>query len=395
MPRTVELSLISILTSPGIAEGLLSDFESQYALQVQLQKQTWGTAWGELVRFSIYKNAPDISEVGSTWIGDLIGMHNLRPFTQYEIDGFGGVKAFIPAAWNSGVGPDGQVWAIPWLVDSRLLYYRKDMLEKAGIQEETAFRDHESLVNTLERLVQAGVDLPLALPTHKTRMSLHNVSAWVWAAGGEFVSEDGKRTIFASPQALTGFRQYFELGRFLSPQIRELDDYQSDRLFWDGQAAITISGPWLLNEPSANPQVVANTGVVFPPGKPFIGGSSLVVWESSKSPRDALALVRYLTSKQVQGSYLSKVGLLPARQDAFASISSASSPVIDLIRQGIETGCSFPLFPLWGLVEERLSSALGIIWKEHFSDTNLDLAELIEKNLGLLSRRLDLALNGR
>jgi multiple sugar transport system substrate-binding protein len=395
MPREMELTLISILSSPGAAEGLLSEFEKLFGLHVQLQKQTWNTAWGELVRYSIYKNAPDVSEVGSTWIGDLIGMNTLRPFTQNEINTFGGAQAFFPSAWNSGVGSDGQVWSIPWLIDSRLMYYRRDILEKAGIDPATAFQTHAALVATLERLEQAGVENPWAIPTHKTRMSLHNVASWVWGAGGQFVSPDGKRALFASPEALAGFRQYYELGRFLSPQARELDDVQSDRLFWKGQAAVTISGPWLMSEPTADPQVIANTGVAFPPGIPFIGGSSLVIWQSSQSPREALSLVRFLTSQHVQSTYLTTVGLLPARQEVFANLPNASNPAAKYIHQEIQTGRSFPLFPLWGLVEERLSSALGIIWQEINSTPELDLAELIERDLGLLARRLDLALNGR
>jgi multiple sugar transport system substrate-binding protein len=395
MPREIEISLISILSSPGTTERILQDFETQFGVQVQCQKHNWATAWSELVRYTIYKNAPDVSEVGSTWIGDLIGMNSLRPFSYGEINTLGGAQAFFPSAWNSGVSADGQVWSIPWLIDSRLLYYRRDLLERAGIDPSTAFLTHEALKGTIISLKQAGVETPWSTPTHKTRMSLHNVASWVWGAGGEFVSQDGKRALFNSPEALSGFKQYFELGQFLSPQARELDDVESDQVYWKGQAAITLSGPWLLSDPSADPLVIANTGVTFPPGVPFTGGSSLVVWQSSQNPREALSLVRFLTSLQVQSTYLSAVGLLPARQEAFALLPSNANPISSHISQGLKVGRSFPLFPLWGLVEERLSSVLGAIWQKFLSDPDLDLGDQIERDLGLLARRLDLALNGR
>jgi multiple sugar transport system substrate-binding protein len=395
MPRQIDISLISTLSSSDTTERMLKGFESLFGVHVQLQRQTWGTAWSELVHYSIYKNAPDISEVGSTWIGDMIGMNTLRPFTQPEITSFGGSQVFFPTAWKNGVGVDGQVWSIPWLIDSRLLYYRRDLLEKAGIDPATAFITHDALVNTLQRLFQAGVEIPWATPTHKTRMSLHNLASWVWGAGGQFVSEDGRRTMFTTPEALTGFRQYFELGRFLSPYANELDDVQSDALFYKGQVAVTISGPWLLNDPTADPHVAANTGVTFPPGVPFIGGSSLVVWESTPRTRDALALMRFLTSQEVQSTYLSNVGLLPARQDAFAALAKAPNSVASYISQGLRVGRSFPTSPLWGLVEERMSGSLGIIWQQFLSNPKVDLPELLERDLGLLARRLDLVLNGR
>jgi multiple sugar transport system substrate-binding protein len=395
MPREIDISLISTLSNAGITERMLKEYESQSGAHVQLQKQSWGSAWAELVHYSIYKTAPDVSEVGSTWIGDLIGMNCLRPFTQVEIGSLGGSQAFFPSAWNSGVSADGQVWSIPWLIDSRLLYYRRDLLEKAGIDPATAFQSHEALVNTLRRLAQAGIEIPWASPTHKTRMSLHNVASWVWGAGGDFVSEDGKRTLFNLPEAMKGIKQYFELGRFLSPHANELDDIQSDALFSSGQVAVTLSGPWLLTNPGVDPQVIANAGVTFPPGVPFTGGSSLVVWQSTPRSRDALALVRYLVGQHVQSSYLSNVGLLPARIEAFSSLSSSSNPAASVLGQELKTGRSFPLFPLWGLVEERLSSAIGSIWQQFLTDPKVDLSELIERDLGLLARRLDLALNGR
>jgi multiple sugar transport system substrate-binding protein len=395
MPQEIEFSLISILSTPGTAERILKEFETSYGVRVGLQKLTWGSAWGELVRYSIYRNAPDVSEVGSTWLGDLIGMNTLRPFASHEVNAIGGAQAFFPSSWSSGVGSDGKVWAIPWLIDSRLLYYRRDILEKAGIDPSTAFQTHQALVATLEGLTHAGVEIPLAIPTHKTRMSLQNLASWVWGAGGQFVSLDGKRALFTTPEALEGFRQYFELSRFLSPQVHELDDVDSDRLFHRGQAAIALSGPWLLNDPNTEPQVIANTGVTFPPGVPFIGGSSLVMWQSTKNPGNALSLVRFLTSQHIQQTYLSAVGLLPARQEAFSTLPKAPLPIASYIRQGFQVGRAFPLFPLWGLVEERLCTALSVIWQKILSDPDIDLAELTERDLGLLARRLDLALNGR
>ncbi len=395
MPRDIEISLISTLSYPGTTERMLQEFESQSGVRVQLHKHTWGSAWAELVHYSIYKTAPDISEVGSTWIGDLIGMNCLRPFTQAEALSLGGSQAFYPSAWNSGIGADGQLWSIPWQIDSRLLYYRKDLLEKAGLDPASAFLTHEALVSTLQSLTQAGIEIPFAIPTHKTRMSLHNVASWVWGAGGQFVSDNGKRALFNTPEALLGFCQYFELGHYLSPHASELDDTESDALYSTGRSAVTLSGPWLLTNPGIDPQVIASSGVTFPPGIPFIGGSSLVVWQSTPYAREALALIRFLTSQHVQSSYLSTVGMLPARVEALTSLSNPSNPAASFISKGFKVGRAFPLFPLWGLVEERLSTALGMVWQHFLADPKVNLAELIERDLGLLAHRLDLALNGR
>jgi multiple sugar transport system substrate-binding protein len=226
-------------------------------------------------------------------------------------------------------------------------------------------------------------------------MTLHNLASWVWGAGGHFLSPDGRQTLISDPASLKGFCQYFELGRFLAPGSRELDDTQSDAMFWSGKAAVTISGPWLLRDLSAAPEVLANAGITFPPGVPFVGGSNLVIWQNSTHPKEALALVKFLTSQHVQSTYLRNVGMFPARLDVLSAPPYSTDPVYGSLSRGFQEGRSFNLIPLWGFVEDRLSGTLSVIWTEVLESPDLDLSRSVIHNLELLARRLDLILAGK
>jgi multiple sugar transport system substrate-binding protein len=389
MPN-IEISLISTAYDADMVQRVLNEFEQQFHVQTQLQQQSWGNAWSELVKVSLYNHGPDVSEIGSTWVNDLNAMNSLLPFSKQQIDDLGGEEAFLPSSWKSGVLPQtGEVLAVPWLADTRLLFYRRDLLKKANIDEASAFISPSALQETLTRLKESGVAVPLAIPTHKTRMTLQNASSWVWGAGGDFISEDNKQTLLNSPETRLGLRQYFELGSFLPDNAFELDDTQSDALYWQGKAAVTISGPWLLKDRTIQRLVVQNTGITFPPGVPFVGGSHLVMWKHSHFEAEAFQLVRFLTGLRFQTTHLHQLGLLPARAEALAAEENAIDPIYQMLNDGLRIGRSFTMTPLWGLVEDRLSSALLSVWQEISHNRNADLDRLLARALDPLTHQLD------
>ncbi len=394
MPE-IGLSLINI-NAYNLASQVLKDFDKQSGTRLHLQSLAWSSAWSDLVKYAIYKNGPDVSEVGSTWVGDLMKMNALHPFTKAEIEALGGEKIFFPASWEHvKVEGGSDVWAIPFLADSRLLYYRRDSLEKAGVDESTAFVSPEAMKATLQRLKDCGVEIPWTIPTHKTRMIIQNAASWIWGAGGDFLDASGKKPVFDQPQALKGLSQYFDLAQFLNPGSFSLDENQSDALFYTGKAAVCLSGPWLLrNNPNVLPEVIEKTGVTLPPGVPFVGGSSLVFWQFSRKQREALALIKFLTSEHVQRAYLFDAGLLPVRTDVLASPPFSTDPKFRALSQGLQSGRSFRLLPLWGLVEDRITTTLSLIWKKVLAHEETDLYGMLERDLTTMARQLELVLNG-
>lgn len=388
----LELSLTTIPFTPETGEEVFQNFAAQTGVRVNVTTLPWGTAWNDLVRVGIHTRGLDVSEIGSTWLSDFVGMNSLRPFSMEQIEMVGGPGRYWQTAWENGrVAGDPQIWAIPWLVDTRLLYYRRDLLAQAGVDEAEAFRSQAALKDTLGRLRAAGVDSPWVIPTRKTRMTLHNSTSWVWAAGGDFVTPNGKKILFAQPAALEGFCRYFELAEFLAPQARDLDDTQSDALFTTGSSAVTISGPWVYY---LAVQAGIDVGVAPVPGVPFVGGSSLVVWKHSYKAAAALELIRYLSSPAVAARFRSGIGMLPARQDALQSLPDAGAPIYSTMAGQLKSGRSFRHVPLWGMIEERLDAALALIWKEIFASPQADICPVVERNINNLATRLELILNG-
>ena len=96
--------------------------------------------------------------------------------------------------WNTTQveGQDG-TWAIPWFTEARSIYYRKDVLEKAGVDPATAFKDLDSFKATLQAIKDKVPDIePFGAPGKKAYDLVHQVMPFVWDNGGAELSADAK-----------------------------------------------------------------------------------------------------------------------------------------------------------------------------------------------------------
>ena len=382
-----ELELSIQAPNTEIIQPLLDEFEAKLHVHVNLRLLSWDTAWSDLVKVALYGDGPDISEVGSTWLGDLIAMNALHAFTSDEINQIGKSSNFLPAAWRGcRLGDQPEVWAIPWLVGARLVFYRRSLLRQAGLDEANAFQTAGQFDRTLHQLQASSCPVPWSVPTGRTHTTLLNVASWVWAAGGDFISADGKHTLFSTPEARAGLCNYFALGRYIAPAVQHLTALQPDTQFLtqDG-TAVTISGPWLFDLASA--ALHADLGVALPPGAPFLGGSHLVVWKHSHKQESAIKLLRFFTQTQAQSTYSRRIGLLPATLDALAGVPA--DRLWQAAVQGVKTGRTVPVTRSWGLMEDRLSTEFAVLWQEFSDDPKLDLNAALARRLEPLAKRLD------
>jgi multiple sugar transport system substrate-binding protein len=389
----IELSMMSYVAPDQLAD-LLRDFEAQHRVHVRLQRWEWETSWSEIMKVALYGHGPVVSEIGSTWAASLAVMNVLRPFNGMEVAAMGKAAAFLPAAWNSGLMPgDPNPAAIPWLSETRAIYYRRDLFQQAGLADITRFESNAHLEDTLKTLQGHGLSA-WTMPTRATLNTFHNMTSWVWGAGGDFVDAAQRQVTFAEPAARAGIAAYFGLHRFLAPDARRLTVEESEARFLQGQTAMTISGPWLYLSPELprTQQVAETTGVAMLPGVPWVGASHLVVWKHAapRQVRLAVELVRFLTSMTAQVASSTHTGMLPVLPEALNAPAFVNHPVYQVVGRGLLHGRSFPAMRLWGLIEEKLTAALGSLWaKVLTAEPGASLDALIRAELEPLAARLN------
>jgi multiple sugar transport system substrate-binding protein len=357
-----------------------------------VHRMTWERDWQELMRIALYRSGPDVSQVAAPAVDDFVTMGALRPFRKEEIDAIGGAAAFLPSAWRTVHLPGGkQIWAVPWLADVRIIYYWRDMLADAGIDEDKAFQTPEQVENTMSRLQASGIRTPWAVGVNQSFMTLQTAASWVWGSGGDLFSDEGRHILFDQPRACEGFRAYFELCRYMPEDIRRLD---IANLFIERQVAAMIGAiGWLTmmrNLPSYK-----DIGLALPPGPAYVGGSNLVIWQHSDRQQEAVELVNFLTSKQMQLDYCQRASYLPVRLDALNEPPFSTDPRLQVLTKAVKTGRAYPTFPKFGLIESRLSDAFINLWNSILDDPTRDLDDLIAPYIQALGRRLAVTLGAR
>lgn len=389
----IELELSLIWRQPEPLASALQVFEARHDVHVYVQVLDPTQEQRQLTDFAIFSTGPDVSEVGSTWLSSLMSMNALRLFRPREVRALGGQGAFFPVVWQAGER-DGNVMAAPWRTDTRVIYYRRDLLQQAGIDEQNAFATVDDLQRTLTRLRTLPGVIPCAIPTNRHPMVLHILAPFVWGADGRFMRQDGQKTLFAEPEALVGAIKYFNtFAPALTPAVQGLSDSEIAGLFVTGKVAVTISGHWVLDmvrkQQSAAPQVIANLGVALTPGAQYVGGMNLVIWKYTRFPQQAFELVRFLTQQEFQTTYSREAEYLPALRRALNAPPFTTDPEYHFLSQSLQSGRAFGAIYMWGLVEDRLTTAIYELWQQIFTDPKTDLSSTVAHKLKSIAERLD------
>jgi multiple sugar transport system substrate-binding protein len=379
---------------------LLQPFERSERIKVHLTSIGWETAWSTLLVNALHSKGPHVSHVGSTWSNTLGSMEALRPFTASDLAKIGAPNVFMPLSWQSVMHTGGErVWATPWTAYTFILIYRRDLLEKAGLAESTAFATPSALQHTLARLQNNGAKIPWGFPTPKSNPDLIHIAAnWLWAAGGEFVSPDGKQALFAQPEALRGFHSFFELFRYIPASIRGFDYDQCTELFAHGDSAAMILGAddaiSLWKDAETEEVVRENLAAAALPGIPWVGGDNLVIWKHAlgMSGSAALSLVKYLTTCETQLQFAHLHYSLPVRLDALETFLDDLPPFSQVIQETFARGRVHASVRLWSRIEHQLGVVLNQIAAQVVADPTGDIDQIIRARLEPLAGQMNMLL---
>lgn len=389
-----EIELTTIAPGDCLA---LAEFQDGKFLRVRHRQHDWSNAWSNILQIGLYQKGPDVSEIGSTWSENLVEMRALVPFTAQELRLVGGREAFLANAWTPVVEELDQngerpVHSIPWLVDTRLVHYRADLLARAGVDAEGAFATAEAMYDTLMRLQAAGIEYPLAIATGG--LSIHVMASWVWGSGGSFRSPDCRKIALVEPEARRGMVEFFRLHRFIHPQIRRQDYRSAYPWYLAGNAAVLVGEQWVMKKIKEGregtlPIVTQNSRFALPPGVPFLGSTHLVLWRHSLHEHDSLRLIAHLTGPDVLRRIFAATGNLPARIEVLEGPPFSTDPDYRLVRECLHRGRRFRSVRLWAGVERRLNVLVDRLWKDVFTNPEMDLEREIERRVRELAVRLE------
>lgn len=394
----------------GAIETEIAAFEAANpGITVEYEILDWGSAWTRITTAATSGEGPDVSQLGTTWVGAIDAMGALEPV---GLD----PASFSAASFNTATPIGSDVPAsIPWFTDVRALVYRTDVLEQVGLDADEAFADWDSFVASLDAIKAAGLMddngeeamAPFAFPGKNDWNVPHNFIPWIWSNGGDWFDENLEFAAINSPEAVEGIFYYanlFNMGLTPSDTL-EKNSAEVDGGFQDGKSALIISGPWMVansRAPEADggfaeKVAASNMAIHEIPDAPtgehytFVGGSNLTLWKTSAHPEEAQALIDFLTSVESQVRYCQNIGMLPAVQAALDDPAISEDPDYSVFKAAVVNGKSYPALASWGAVENVLVTSLGTLWDD-VAAGEVQTAEDLQSRLDDAADEIDILL---
>lgn len=402
----MELNFLTIADEPEDLKPLrsvLAPFEREKQIQLSFRRVGWERAWQALLMDAVEGKGPHVSQIGSTWVATMAMFEALRAFNTKDLSMIGDSSHFLPAAWQSVKFADRpEVWAIPWSVYTFVLYYRRDLLEKVGIDPTTAFVTPETMRETFVTLNKNGI-APWAFPSlHPYADLVHIASSWARVNGGDFMSENGRDPQFASEKVSAGLINFFELIPFIPLALRGLNVEACTNAFARGDVAVLIGGVEIGNDlmesPYASQEMRENVAVTNLPGVPWIGGDHLVIWKNvlgnQEQERAALDLVAYLSRKETQVEYFKLENILPARVDAYDELTFPLETTKPALEKVLQTCSPHPSLQLWRRIEAYLDEMLLDIESSVLRQSSLSPSDIAGSMLNDYQKKFTAMLRG-
>ncbi len=329
---------------------------------IRVQAIPWTAAHEKLLTAFVGGALPDVAQLGNTWIPEFAALNALEPLDSLTARD----SALVPRAdYFPGVLAtnvvDSVLYGIPWYVDTPVLFYRTDLLRKAGMASPPT--TWAELRDALERVkkVQPVGSYPALLPLNEWPQPV----IFGMQAGSRLLADHDTRGAFSDPAFRRGFAFYISLFKdSLAPTLANTQISNVYQEFAAGRTAFYITGPWNVGEFKKRlPASMNNAWMTAPMPGPdsagisLAGGSSIVIMRTSAMKDVAWRFLTFLSDPARQSRFYVKTGDLPARRSAWAAPALASDPYLAAFRTQLGRTVSTPAVPEVELIVQLVAQA--------------------------------------
>ena len=311
----------------------------------------------------------DVYEIDVIWTGSL-GKHFLDLSPHFSADE---VDAFIPQIKDT-FEQEGALKAVPWFVSAGLLYVRKDLLKKHGLNVPATW---EELRTTSRTILNAERNLGNTDLTGFVFQGMPyegltcNALEWIASSdGGQLLDADGNPTLDNPNAAAALARAASWLGDISSQAVTAMSEQETLESFSSGNAIFMRNWPYAISQLKESDLSDRFEVALLPRGSApeattvaALGGFGLAVSKYSQHPEKAIDLIKYLTSEQEQFRRAEAASLFPTRQIlATRSPLKDSFPFFDVVAEAVQFAVPRPAIP----AGEQYSRVSSVVWNYTF-----------------------------
>ena len=299
----------------------MSDFTRETGTKVDLvpaPEATWRRLEAEL---SSAPKGLDVIQFDLAWSAHLGGqLADLRDVLRDRIDDE------LPGTIDSVI-IGNKVMGAPFFVDYGLLFYRKDLLRKYGFRHAPATWDElERQARAIQRGERAAGRRNFwgyVWQGNAYEGLTCNALEWQYSSGGGNLVNGGHAPNVANPHAVEAFAQAARwIGTISPPGVLAYMEEDSRDVWQSGNAAFLRNWAYVYALAKADPQMAGRFAVsVLPAGldahSSVIGGWYLGIPLASRNQPEAIAFVRFMTSRKVEVERAIAEGNWPTLKSAY------------------------------------------------------------------------------
>ncbi|WP_034485787.1 ABC transporter substrate-binding protein [Actinomadura oligospora] len=308
-------------------------------------------------------DAYGILNLDVVWTAEFAANRWLTPLPKDQID----LSKMLPATVTTGQYRDN-LYAVPSTSDAGMLYYRKDLLDKAGISAPPkTYAEMWADCDKVKALPEAkGVDCYFTEVNKTESLTISAVEA-IEAQGGSIIDASGKPTV-NTPQAKAGIEFLAGARKDHMPKEAVTLDTEGGRRYFQG-GRLLFQRQWPYQYAMANAtdgsSKVAGKFAVAPlpgqngPGVANLGGHNLAISAFAKNKATAFDFIKYLTGEQAQRANLMATSQAPTVASLYDDPELTKKfPYLPVLKQAITTAKPRPVVVKYGDVTAAIQGSV-------------------------------------
>jgi multiple sugar transport system substrate-binding protein len=293
----------------------------------------------------------------------------------------------------------GKIYGVPLFIDSGVLYYRKDLLDKYGFSPPETWDDMVQQATTI--VAREGKEKLYGFSGQFKQYEglVCDVMEYILSNRGHILNPANNKPEIADKPALEAVRFIRDsiIGEVAPRGVLTYQEPESLDLFVQGKAVFHRNWPyaWEVSNNPARSTIVGKVGITklphFKDGKSYstLGGWQVGISSYSRKKEAAWTFVKFLTSKRIQKLLAIKAGRAPTRKGLYSDQEVLDIyPHFSHMKEVFLTAYPRPQTPLY--------PAVSHILQRYFSKAISSPSSNIEKEAKEASREIEriLALTG-
>lgn len=336
---------------------LIREFENENPdIKVEITDLTWSEGHQKIVVAFGSGNPPDVLELGSDWVPEFFHRNVLWEVTKEASEISQDYLMWEPVKLGD------KYFGFPWFLDTRVIFFNKDLMKRAGLAPESPPKSWPEFLNACRRVNDLAENVYGFGANSAERHRLYKkFLPFLWSNRGKVLSDDGESSLLSSPEALEALEFYLKL-----VEVGKLDTQRNlDEAFMRGDIGFIFSGGWLLREmPKVAPNL--NYGVTFipspggaGPGVSFAGGEYLVISNESEHKEEALKLIEFLVKSDNALLLCKSIGSgFPAAKVAEEELYHRGDPHLKVFYEQLRNSRPSPVHAKWVYIEEIIEKTV-------------------------------------